>query len=221
MFDIKKMMPDLHIGIQLTRACDGKVLKQYQEKGHSWTRNAYNYLLGLLTRCGGTSQTEFGKGYLSSKTSSGNVHGQSDYYCHRSQDFLGFGYYNTTTNGGLVGGIRAGSGDTAFSLEDYNLATLISHGTGAGQLTRAAMTYPVVSYSDKIWTTIISRDFTNGSGNDVTVRELGLFNRCMIFTDYSYDYLFARDVLETPVVVGDAEILTIKYKISKDFSEID
>lgn len=221
MFDIKTMMPDLHIGIKLTSISDGNLLDQYQEKGHSWTRNAYNYLLGLLMRCNGTSETEFGSGYLSSRASSGNIYGASDKTCYRNDDILGYGYYNTTTNGGLVGGIRVGSGNAAFSLEDYNLATLIAHGTGAGQLTRAAMTYPTRNYSDKIWTTTISRDFTNGSGGDVTVREVGLFNQCRIFSASTYDFLFARDVLETPVVVGNAEVLTISYQISKNYSEID
>ena len=111
---------------------------------------------------------------------------------------------NNTTYGSVVG-----SADTAVTISDYALATKIAHGTGTGQLQYSVETFgaPTTDAAGSTW--IASRVFTNGSGDSVTIKEIGLIVQQYIDA-YCY-FLIARDVLASPVTLANGETVTLNY----------
>lgn len=72
-------------------------------------------------------------------------------------------------------GFQVGTGDTAPTMDDYQMATKIVHGTGAGQMIHGALDVtqaPTISGQVAYFT--IGRTFTNSSGGDITVKEMGV-----------------------------------------------
>lgn len=109
----------------------------------------------------------------------------------------------TTTNGVVVG-----SGDTAPTINDYALETQIGHGVAADQLQYGAMTFGEPAAGASISQFRLTRDFANGSGGAVDVKEIGLY-----VSDGSNDYMTIRDALGTPISVPDGQTLTVNYQI--------
>ena len=107
-------------------------------------------------------------------------------------------------------GIVVGSGTTPVTIDDYQLATQIVHGSSAGQLSYGATTFnaPVTSGKDRYFEVV--RTFTNNSGGTVTVREIGLHSRNEAGT---YSFLSLRDVLVSAIDVTDTKVLTVTYMI--------
>lgn len=126
-------------------------------------------------------------------------------------------WYNTTrcqVNGGAGDtnyGIVAGTGTTPVTMTDYELQTLIAHGTGSGQLSYGAVSFGSPTTDGKSRYFEFERALTNSSGGTITVNEIGIH---IYPTSQSYYFLFLRDVLDAGVDVDDTEILTIKYKVS-------
>jgi len=120
---------------------------------------------------------------------------------------------NLAMNGGAGNtnmGIVVGSGTAAPTPNDYKLATLITHGTAAGQLSYGACAVgsPTASGSDVLMT--LTRALTNGSGADVTVTEIGVHAEGNISSTVYY-FLVLRDVLPSPVTVANGQTLTVQY----------
>jgi hypothetical protein len=122
-------------------------------------------------------------------------------------------YYNwNTTSPPIAGndnyGILVGSDDTAVDIQDYSLNTKIAHGTGAGQLQYGAETYDYGGSDPNKYAKIL-RTFTNGSGNDVTVKEVGLavYPRT---NSTSYYVLITRDILPSPVTIVDGDNMPVE-----------
>jgi hypothetical protein len=126
-------------------------------------------------------------------------------------------WYNTTRcqvngpAGNLNYGIIAGTGTNPVTMTDYALQTVIAHGTGAGQLDYAAVTFGSPTTSGKTRYFEFSRALTNSSGDTITVNEIGVY---IYPTSQSYYYMFLRDVLPSGVQVGNGQVLTIKYRVS-------
>jgi len=194
--------PEIFIGLQVHK--DGELIFDDKQRGHSWTRNFYNYKCLIGTNAGYTN-VNFGTGYLSGKNNEGSV---ISYL--RNIEALTTGSVATTY------GIVVGTSDTAFNVEQYALGALIAHGTGAGQLTYQASGFNSKAYALKVWTATSKRIFNNNSGGDITVKEIGLYSAY-----YSLAYLTERSVLSPTVLVPDGAQLTATYEISMDFSSID
>jgi hypothetical protein len=216
-------LPQFKINIRLSK--NGRILKQYSEPGHSWTRNGWNWLFASVTDCavvGGTS--DFGAGFMTAKRNTGTVSASTGVAARGST-------VCPTTSAGMVNsgatttiGIVVGRGTTEFSVNDHALATLIAHGTSTNQLSHQAQVAPVTTYDPvtKTWTSLHSRSFTNSSANPVVVTEVGLHRGMSMFSTTSiYQHLVARDVLETSISVLPSTVLTVEYELSMDFSEID
>ena len=112
------------------------------------------------------------------------------------------------TSKNLISEIKPGSSDSAFSATGTTLGALITDGSGSGELVYGAMpgaatTEPTVSGNKTKFS--IAREFTNNSGADITVREVGLF---------SGSDMLARLILAAPVTIanGDSEVLTIDFE---------
>jgi hypothetical protein len=120
--------------------------------------------------------------------------------------------------GETTAGILVGSSDTPVSLAQYNLQSLIPHGTGAGQLSYGATTVETLT-KDTTWYFRVIRTFTNSGGASITVKEIGLFVRLgMTSSPYYYSCMFARDVPSTPITVPNGSTLTVRYIISHSLS---
>jgi len=112
-------------------------------------------------------------------------------------------------------GIVVGKGTTPNSLNTYKLASPISHGTGAGQLSYGAMNVEeVTNPSGNTLSFRLIRTFTNQSGADITVYEIGLVAKFVDADGYGRPFLLARDVLPSPVTVANGATLTVRYIVS-------
>jgi hypothetical protein len=111
-------------------------------------------------------------------------------------------------------GIVVGTGTATVTPTDYCLASKIPHGTGSGQLDYGVHTV-TESYTGSSSYCEISRSFTNVSGAEITVREVGLIARNRFIKPSSdVKFLIARDVLPSPVRVKNLGSLTVRYRIS-------
>lgn len=121
---------------------------------------------------------------------------------------------NTTLWGeGQKVGIQIGTGVTAPIPLDYAMATRIAHGKAAGQMEYGGTDFSDLTISDPNGSFIISRYFTNKSGNTITVREVGIYAHGVQGVEAEVEsFCIARDVLDTPVPVADNEILKISYQ---------
>ena len=121
-----------------------------------------------------------------------------------------FGSKVTETNFGL----RVGTGTTPVTPEDYELETIIAHGTGSGQMLYSAQTYEAVEVISNTSRFRITRVFTNNSGASISVKEIGAAMGLWDNTS-AYGYLlYLRDVLASPSSVPDGASLTLRYRFS-------
>lgn len=105
-------------------------------------------------------------------------------------------------------GIVVGTGSTAVAIGDYQLDTAIAHGTGAGQLSHGTTTVTVTPTTDggKRYFRI-SRAFTNSSGGDITINEIGL-----VVNYSSYIYLLEHSLSTYTITNGN--VGTVEYEFS-------
>jgi hypothetical protein len=170
----------------LVRDRDGKVVKYGRHEMHSFVNNFLKFLEAFMrsngtgsvsiTDTGGTSRTVYGT--------------HRDVYYHAQM-------------GGLAGdnddsyGIIVGSGTTTVNLNQYALASKISHGSGSGQLDYDPVSvddYGVdYSVSPPVYRFRLVRAFKNLSGSVVTINEVGIAVRYRCNNDLRF--LVARDVL--------------------------
>ena len=110
------------------------------------------------------------------------------------------------SSGDATYGIVIGSGLTAVDYEDYNLETPyttadFTFGSNSGHLETDII--------ENVGWTQLQRTFTNISGSDKTISEVGLIYRN---SASPRDFLMHRHVLATPVVVADAEPFVVTYR---------
>lgn len=109
--------------------------------------------------------------------------------------------------------IIVGTGTNAVSFSDYNLQTGIANGTAAGQLVYGPMIVDgalTVSGSDCYFLT--ARSFTNSSGSDITIHEVGLTSR--IANSSTQYFLIDRTLSAYTIANGNSVIITYKIMIS-------
>ncbi len=110
-------------------------------------------------------------------------------------------------------GIQVGSNATAVALTDYKLNTQIAHGTGAGQLKYSGQGGQVSAGTGAAGTSRsfrINRYFTNDSGGDVTIREVGLVVRPTSAAGAVYNVLICRD-LTGDVIVTNTNAVPVEF----------
>jgi len=105
-------------------------------------------------------------------------------------------------------GILIGTSDVAPSNSDYAMGSQITDGSGAGQLNYGQMTfYDPLEEAGYIEITM-ARTFYNAGSDNVTVKEIGLAVHQNLANK---NFLWIRDVLDTPITVEPAQTLTIQY----------
>ncbi len=125
-------------------------------------------------------------------------------------------FYHINYNAGVFPtGIAVGSSDMPVSMSDYNLASIITHGSSSGQLMYGDTRYLTssVSTESQSMTSNIIRKFTNNSGDSIIVKEVGVICSGRISADSPSDpnnTLLLRKVI-TPVTVKDKESLNVGF----------
>ncbi len=105
-------------------------------------------------------------------------------------------------------GIVVGTGTTSPTPDDYTLEAKISHGTGAGQLDYGAVSVSTVAVKGNDIYIYIDRTFTNLSGADIDISEVGIISYA-----YGIKALIARDIFSPAITVADGAAVTIRYTI--------
>jgi len=123
-------------------------------------------------------------------------------------NLIGIGGAGNTNMGPVVG-----TGLNAVAMTDYELQTLITHGVGAGQLQYGATAYTesVTVGASRYFT--IARTFTNASGGNITVNEVGLHlqGRQNVAPAGNYYFLAERTLLT--FVINNGANKTVTYGI--------
>ena len=112
-------------------------------------------------------------------------------------------------------GILVGSGTKAVEATDYCLESKIPHGSGTAGALEYGDTAVGALYVDGTRARFeITRTFTNSSGGDITISEVGLavqgYDR---FSGKDTSPLVERTVLDSPITVPDGSSITIKYTL--------
>lgn len=130
---------------------------------------------------------------------------------YTSINVSGITYYVPSGNGLII---FLGTGDTAEKEGDYCLASPV-------KLTPTS----AACLQDANGKTVVQRSFTNGTGADVTVKEIGLYlfgSKSGFYTAGSNPdnslVMIARKVLETPVTIANGDTTPFQYTL--DFSQI-
>lgn len=125
-----------------------------------------------------------------------------------SRKFLGESINYTTVTGSLsssnpfsmeanttsYNGLRVGTGTTAITMGDYDLAGRINPGSGSGQLTHGSSTI-AYTVGTSVMTNSMYRSFTNESGSTINIRELGIMGGTGDNTsNYDFCTLIGRDL---------------------------
>ncbi|RLJ03010.1 MAG: hypothetical protein DRP11_01945 [Candidatus Aenigmatarchaeota archaeon] len=154
------------------------------------------------------------------------IKGSNQFYfdSERSERYVRKEIYNLIAgdDNDTFGVVVGSDNSTAWDVNQYNLASKISHGTGSGQLDYGTHSkYDLEELSDR-FRIKISRSFYNGSGGQVSVGEIGLIGRYYISEGYSpdqfsigpYYFMILRKVLSSLVTVDPEATLVVNYYIA-------
>lgn len=105
-------------------------------------------------------------------------------------------------------GIQLGTSDTGVTRDDFRLAGKISNGIIIGTLSYGVVTVePTAQYLTYTQMRVV-RVFSNNSALPITIKEVGF----VISHSLSlYKFLFARDVLLTPLILDTGYTATFRY----------
>ena len=113
-------------------------------------------------------------------------------------------------------GIVAGAGTTLPNIEDFDLESIIAHGSGSGQMGYGAMTFGLPTSDPGTSHFTLTRDFSNSSGATITVNEVGVRVRANALKhNQSWDtahFLIIRDVILGGIDVPNGQTLTVNYR---------
>lgn len=221
--EIERLGKKLGIPVPMTfievesRAPDGELIGHYKDRSRTFNRNYWNWILKSFAFMAGTagtyaSDTTYGAGHITNKNTAGTVQNANASYTAQPRVYAPD--IVTTAALGVAKGIVVGTGVAAESFEDVALGGLIAHGTGAGQLSHAAMVLQTPTYSTLVWTNTLVRLFNNNSGGTIVVGETGLYAD---FNAGAQLYMICRDKLGATVSVLNAGQLTVTYTTTLTF----
>ncbi|MEM2877879.1 MAG: hypothetical protein QXY41_07410 [Thermoproteota archaeon] len=111
-------------------------------------------------------------------------------------------------------GIQIGRSSSPNGITTFQLGDKISHGTGSGQMIYNACSSEEASGTFPTMRIKISRTFTNQSGGDITVREIGLVISLVRANGIdTVKFMIARDVLTSAITVPNGANLTVNYYV--------
>lgn len=204
---VKNTIPDVPTGVIEYKT--SRMKKPVEMEMHSWTRNYYNRLIcPIFSTSGIVLGSTGGAGYLNSRDISGSwittADLQQEGYSTNAEGITSnlFGSAVDVNNRGII----IGSGDSAFSFENYAI-TPFTNGVGsANYIKHLVNTIWTVGVSSGTWTVSHGRFFDNFSGGDVVIKEIGI-----ICYAGSNGRLEERTVLPSPVTLANREAYYLKY----------
>jgi hypothetical protein len=104
-------------------------------------------------------------------------------------------------------GVMVGSGTNAVSLTDNKLQTLITHGTGATQVSYGAVSFTNPATVDTTRSFTVARAFTGNASAAVTVNEIGLYVK------EGGNYYFCIDRTLNTFIIPKSTAKTVTYTI--------
>ena len=117
-------------------------------------------------------------------------------------------------------GIIVGTGNTAPTITDYVIQTIIAHGSGAGQMQYGGVTYGLPASDSTTSQFTITRNFANASVGSITVNEIALYVRALsaslalnlLSTPTTHYFMTIRDVIGVGINVTNGQTLTVNYR---------
>ena len=110
---------------------------------------------------------------------------------------------------GHVRGVVVGSGTTASDFNDTKLETVIDHGTSAGELEYGDQS-ETTNETDGEYDVEVSRTFSNNSGGNVTVNEIGIYGSTNATASATTNmHMLLREVLGSGITIPDAGSMTV------------
>ncbi|OBW63353.1 MAG: hypothetical protein A9183_00740 [Dehalococcoides mccartyi] len=218
-------VPECFLEMKVTMPA-GKIVHHHKQRSHSWNRNAYNIMFAQLSSQPSMDNI-FGAGHINFKDISGSaIHCANGMIGHNATGTVSGGLQNYNSAGfGYLGGagvnnagIVIGSGINAEDFEGYSLQTIITNGSGAGQMSFVASEAHSTTYNagTRTLTNTLVRYFNNNSSGDVTVNEVGIYS--WVVNGYiggnQYRVMVTRDKLGSPVVIPASGQLKITYTVS-------
>lgn len=196
-------------GIQLliravVKDADGKVLSDTGQKpSKSFVIQFLEFFYGLF-RGTGVDATDINNA-------------ENDIYSNKgSYDRLTFQFrmdagVNIGTHGQVVG-----TGEAAESNTDYKLATRLTEGVGAGNITHGEQVIETVAVVGANVDMECKRSFPNNTGSTITIKEVGAYTKWHYnypTAEGPYYHCIIRDLLDTPIDVPDKCALTVYYTL--------
>lgn len=111
-------------------------------------------------------------------------------------------------------GVQVGTGTGAVTINDYALGTKVLHGTTSGKLAYGAVSLGAVSIVSSTAQFTISRTFTNSSGADIDVKEVGLVCKFSTTAPLTFYVLIERTLLSFTVANGTSGTVTYTLSVS-------
>lgn len=116
--------------------------------------------------------------------------------------------------GAATYGILVGTGTNAVAITDYALQTQIANGTSSGQLQYGtnSISAPATVSTSRQFT--VSRTFTNVSGGNITINEVGLATTTTGGCGITYKYLIDRTLSTFTITNGYSSTVTYTIKVT-------
>lgn len=114
--------------------------------------------------------------------------------------------------GNVLLGIVVGTGAVAATISDYVLGNLIANGGGGGQLNYGAVSFGAPASDSTTSQITITRNFSNASGGDITLTEIGLYCKARDNTGSDRYFLIIRDVIGGGILIPNGQTLTVNYR---------
>lgn len=201
-------VPELFVSRKIENPGCETIIKE--GRSHTWVRNFYNllFITSIDSRSVGYGDN-YGAGYLTPRK-----FGNGAYIDYPDKDYLV--YMVNSSNYPDLSGIVCGTGDTAYSFEQYQLVSKISHGSTEGQFSHVNMIRQTPTYDSgtKTWSCNYVRQFNNNSGAAIDVKELGIASYSP--SNY-YGCLLARDVLGSTDTINIGGQYTVTYTVKLTF----
>ena len=186
-------LKNLKVTVRLDRIDkDGRVHVGEEQETHSWTAQIFKQFFCYITFQA-----------INTVKDTGGVNRTLNYSTYSNC---------TATAGQVTRGIIVGIGNTPTTIDDYKLETVITDGSGAGQLEYEATVSATVCTNSPAgtWYFDHKRTFTNGSGDTITINEVGLYG----YWSTIYYHMLERTVLGVPYSVLNGEGCIVTYRIS-------
>jgi len=207
------------------RDASGTLLEKHSQPMHTFVMNFMQLLYGILAAQYEDDTTNTGAS-ASVTDMNGTSQGATISFHYTpstaATNIFVFPMAATAASGDSAYGILVGSGSGSYSPNDTGLASLIPGTT----LSYGAVSVDKPTDTGSALQIVITRTFSNNSGSDVTVTEVGLVgvhylkitsSSGVLIREGPFYVLLAHDFLSSPITVPNGATLTVRYIINVSY----